>query len=421
MPTKTGRASESRRMLTGTLRVTSSGSAASGGPAYPEHQHVDRQHHPQAAGHQHGAGVRRVQFDRGGVVVQGRGAVADLEDHLTHGRERGEDPEEGPPRREEQVEREHRDQQLHRRHGVRRDGEHSQPAPGQCHDQPDHQRRHQERQRRGHHPAPGEHRDPPRHQAQQGRTGSPRSEPRRLRAHGAAAVIGQLHPGGGQRPAAARVVAFQPPARSAAVAGGSTRPDRSQVDDVQDDGVRRGARRRQAGEEGHGRRPRDDPAPRAACRPGGSRRPSPVESCSLRVIPMQREPLELLRAASSPRAPWCQPCAEESPVALTRRTSKSRATRLRTMEAATPHRASPSRSRRRSRGGRSAGCRSAACSATATAAPRGAPSARRRWRCWASGSGAGRRRGGTPGWSRRGCRRRAGRGCGCRPRRPTSR
>ena len=104
------------------------------------------------------------------------------------------------------------------------------------------------------------------------------------------------------------------------------------------------------------------------------------------------------RPGSPPRAPWCQPCADERPVALTSRTSKSSATRSRMIDAVDADRASPSTS---------AGAVAAVGDAAVVdqqRAPRlpllllaphhqlvdaGAASA--------SGSGAGRRRGGTRG------------------------
>ena len=59
----------------------------------------------------------------------------------------------------------------------------------------------------------------------------------------------------------------------------------------------------------------------------------PVESCSLRVIRI-RASRSSCSDRVAPWAAWCQPCAEECPVALTSRTSKSSATRLRMIDAA---------------------------------------------------------------------------------------
>jgi len=59
----------------------------------------------------------------------------------------------------------------------------------------------------------------------------------------------------------------------------------------------------------------------------------PVESRSVRVIRIRAR----RSSCSGKEAPWaarCQPCAEECPVALTSRTSKSSATRLRMIDAA---------------------------------------------------------------------------------------
>ena len=85
------------------------------------------------------------------------------------------------------------------------------------------------------------------------------------------------------------------------------------------------------------------------------------------------------------------------PAAVTSRTLKPRCTRCTAIDAAAETAGSREDAMPCAAVGAHAGCRGTGWPGTARAAPRGAPSARRRARCCASARGAGRRRGGTRG------------------------
>ena len=132
-------------------------------------------------------------------------------------------------------------------------------------------------------------------------------------------------------PSRSSVEAFQPPLRREAVAGGSAGPDRSHPDTSSTTAYAESPALASPAKNLRSASPRW-PSTASSIPPCDDSSTQAVDSCSLRVIPI-RASRSSCSGNVAPRAPWCQPCEEDRPVALTRRTSKSRATRLRMIEA----------------------------------------------------------------------------------------